>query len=182
MTSARSRSSAGNGWSSFVAAPSNAQLQAFKSATNSAVSGPGTHSIALKTLVAPTSANDTAHLDDHTGIQYQLLGDGIVPDASHPPAAVLDGTYLIQMGLSLAGQPAGSTIQDSDPFYFVMYKGPDMATALADAVAAASAHFPGASIQAIAVPEPGAAGLLVICVSALASRSRGRKGLRHATC
>ena len=84
------------------------------------------------------------------------------------------------MGLSLAGQPAGSTIQDSDPFYFVMYKGPDMATALADAVAAASAHFPGASIQAIAVPEPGAAGLLVICVSALASRSRGRKGLRHA--
>jgi hypothetical protein len=148
----------------FVDAPGGAQLEAHKSATNFAVSGPGAHSISLKDLVAPTSPMDTTHLDDHTAVQWQLLGDGIVPDATHPPAFVADGTYMIQLGLSLAGQPAGSSIEDSDPYYFVMYKG----VSADEALAAATLAFPGAAIQV--VPEPAMLGGVAMGLVALIRR------------
>jgi hypothetical protein len=139
----------------FVTAPGGAQLEIFKSDTNFGVGGGPTPFVTLKTIVAPTSADDTTHLDDHTSISFQLLGDGVIPDATHVPAPVADGIYLEQLKLSLANQPAGSTIQDSDPFYFVMYQGVDQSAA----IAAAQAAFPGASIQA--VPEPASAALLI---------------------
>jgi hypothetical protein len=162
---------------SFVPSTNGAQLQIFKSATNFGVSGSANPSVALKAIAAPISATDTGHLDDHTSIQFQLLGDGIVPSASHVPAPVADGVYLSQLQLHLDHQPTtpdpnmpsydpAHAIQDSAPFYFVTFKGVDSAAALG----AAQSAFPGASIQV--VPEPASFVLASTFVLAL-TRRRG---------
>jgi hypothetical protein len=151
--------------STFAPAPDGAQLQIFKTDTNFGVSGSPDASVELKTLVAPTSAN----FDDHTGVRFQVLGDGFVPSSSHVPAAVSDGIYLSQLKLSLANQPVGSSVADSDSFYFVMFKGVDPHQALA----AAQGAFPGASIQL--VPEPGMIGLVLLGALLLRRCERGEE-------
>jgi hypothetical protein len=78
-----------------------------------------------------------------------------------------DGIYMIQLKLSLANQPAGPNIQDSDPFYFVFFKGVQPSAALS----AAEGAFPGASIQL--VPEPANLGIVMLA-SVLLCRRRGR--------
>jgi hypothetical protein len=153
--------------STFVAAPDGAQVQIFKTDTNFGISGTPSASVTLKSLVAPTSAT----FDDHTGVRFQLLGDGVVPSDAHAPALVEEGIYAIQLKLSLANQPQGSNIADSDPFHFVFFKGVEPGSALA----AAQAAFPGASIQL--VPEPALAGVLM--VAAMTMR-RDRRGGRRA--
>jgi hypothetical protein len=153
-----------------------AQLEIFKSTTSFGVSGSANNFVNLKALAAPTSAVDTL-LDDHTTINFQLLGDGIIPSSTHVPGSVADGVYLAPLQLHLANQPASADprtpnydpdhpIQDSDPFYFVLYKGVGTDAALA----AAKSAFPLASIQV--VPEPMVAGAVVV-LGILMRRRRG---------
>ncbi len=162
--------------SSFVTAPNGAQLQIFKTAANSGVSGSASPLVNLKAIAAPTSAVDNL-LDDHTTVSFQLLGDGIVPSASHVPGAVGDGIYLAELKLGLNNQPAtadprtplynpSQPIQDSDSFYFVLYKGVSVDSALA----AAQGAFPSASIQV--VPEPALVGGVMVGLFWLYGRRR----------
>ncbi len=147
--------------------PNRPQLELLKGST-AVVSGPVDVSsgTSLPALVAPTSAADTTHLDDHTSIKFQLLGDGVIPSASHNTAPVADGIYLAKLKLSLANQPSGSNIADSDPFYFVLWKG----TGESAALSAAQSAFPGASIQL--VPEPAGAGMLAAAAMVMLRRRR----------
>jgi hypothetical protein len=151
--------------STFVAAPNGAQVQLFRATTNTGVTGSGDSTVELKAIAAPTSAG----FDDHQGVKFQLLGDGIVPSASQVPAPVDDGIYLIQLKLSLASQPPTSSIADSDPFHFVFFKGVEPSAALS----AAQSAFPGASIQL--VPEPGSIGLLMIGSMLACRRNRAAR-------
>jgi hypothetical protein len=71
------------------------------------------------------------------------------------------------MKLSLANQPAGgASIADSDPFYFVFYKGVPQSLALS----AAQSAFPGASIQAVPEPAATACGFALFAVLTLHRR------------
>jgi hypothetical protein len=104
----------------------------------------------------------------HSSVSFRLLGDGVDPAAPSD-----DGIYLASLKLSSSAVfGAGNTpVGDSDPFYFVMYKGStlDEAMNVANAFAVAN-NIPLDQVQA-AVPEPGslaAAG----AVAALAARRR----------
>lgn len=128
------------------------------------ISGSADTTITYGTITAPSSPDP----DPHASASFEILGDGIVPSASHAPAPVADGIYMASLGLSLIDQPTGSYIAPSDSFYFVMYKG----VSGDDAFAAASAAFPGAAIQV--VPEPVSIGVLMMASSMVLFR-RGRR-------
>jgi hypothetical protein len=132
--------------STFVDA-ADAQLYMFRgsgASLDAAISGSADATITYSAISAPAGPSP----DPHVSASFEVLGDGVVPSDSHPPAPVLDGIYLIEFQLDLINQPVGSSIVPSDPFHFVMYKGVDASEALS----AAQAAFPGASIQL--VPEP----------------------------
>jgi hypothetical protein len=142
-----------------------AQLHMFRGSGSSldpSVSGSADTTITYGAIAAPTGPDP----DPHGSASFEILGNGVIPDASNPPAPVADGIYLMSFNLSLIDQPAGSSIAASDAFHFVMFKGvtPD------DALAAAIAAFPGASIQV--VPEP--ATMFGIATFALLSLARRR--------
>lgn len=93
----------------------------------------------------------------HQSVSYRLLGDGVSPGASSD-----DGVYLATMKLTSTAVfgPNSTPVGDSDPFYFVMYKGRplDEAMGLANALALAN-NIPLSQVQA-AVPEPALVSLL----------------------
>ncbi|HUN82460.1 MAG TPA: PEP-CTERM sorting domain-containing protein [Phycisphaerae bacterium] len=151
--------------SAFVTAAHGAQLAGYRSSGTQAISGSATPSFTYSAIAAPTAPSP----DPHGSAFWQLTGDGVIPNAGHPPAAVDDGIYVEEIQLSLINQPVGSDVQSSAPFHFVLFKGVDVS----DAAAAAELAFPGASIQV--VPEPAALGLLCITGCLLIGTRRRRR-------
>jgi MYXO-CTERM domain-containing protein len=156
--------------------PGTEQLQMFQGdATGAFV--PGTTVNAITSDAGPFQSMSLAAINPaappsgssvpHSSVSFRLLGDGVASTASSD-----DGVYLASFRLSSTAVFGASNtpVGDSDPFYFVMYKGSsvDEAMALAEAFAVASG-IPLSQVQA-AVPEPMGAGLIGLV--ALARRRR----------
>jgi hypothetical protein len=103
--------------------------------------------IAFPSTISPsTGISFTASEEEtHTSVSYRMLGDG-----ASTTSALADGIYLASFQL---GNTA-SSVQDSDPYYFVLSKN----AAVADVVAATNSLGASAGqVQYLLVPEPTAA-------------------------
>jgi len=113
-------------------------------------------SIAFPSTISPSAGiSFTADEEEtHTSVSYRMLGDG-----ASTTSALVDGIYLASFQL---GNTA-SSVQDSDPYYFVLSKN----AAVPDVVAATNSLGASAGqVQYLLVPEPAAA--LLACCGALA--------------
>lgn len=159
--------------------PGAEQLQMFRG-DGTAAFVPGTTVNAVTSDAAPFEVMPLANINPastpsptsvpHSSVSFRLLGDGISPTAPSD-----DGIYLASFVLSsTAVFGANNTpVGDSDPFYFVMYKGGTLDAAMQVAGALAQANnIPLSQVQA-AVPEPvGLAFAGVVGALAMARRRR----------
>jgi hypothetical protein len=103
-------------------------------------------SIAFPSTISPMAGvSFTADEEEtHTSVSYRMLGDG-----ASTTSALVDGIYLASFQL---GNTAPS-VQDSDPYYFVLSKNGHPAQVQA---AAMSLGIPAGQIQNLIAPEPAA--------------------------
>lgn len=106
-------------------------------------------SIAFPSTISPLAGiSFTADEEEtHTSVSFRMLGDG-----ASTTSALADGIYLASLQL---GNTAPS-VQDSDPFYFVLSKNGNAAQVQA---AAMSLGVPAEQIQNLIIPEPASATL-----------------------
>jgi hypothetical protein len=97
--------------------------------------------------------------DAHASVTYVILGNGV-----SPAALVADGVYLATLGWS----SSDPLVSPSDPFYYVLNKGP--ATQLMSAIG--SLGFDSASVQYLTIPEPSALVLAALGMVAASRRTR----------
>lgn len=122
-------------------------------------------------LAAISSTNRPAAVTTsipHSSVSYRLLGDG-----TNPASPSDDGIYVLSLQLSSnALIPAtGASINRSDPFYYVMYKGTTLSSAYDAALSlAATQGIPSGQVQAI--PEPVFLALLPLAALPLMRRRR----------
>lgn len=95
----------------------------------------------------------------HASVSYVFLGDG-----TSPAAAVNNGVYLA----ALSWSSSDLSIAPSDPFYYVLNKGP--ATQLMSAIG--SLGFAPSAVQYLAIPEPSAFVLAALGMVAASRRTR----------
>jgi hypothetical protein len=124
-------------------------------------------SIAFPSNISPSAGVSFAADEEetHTSVSYRMLGDG-----ASTASALVDGIYLASFQL---GSTAPS-VQDSEPYYFVLSKNGDPAQVQA---AAMSLGIPAGQIQNLIVPEPATATLAWGALVAVVCGARCRGAL-----
>lgn len=127
----------------------------------------GMQSLALATIGPASGSPPTvppASGNPHSTVGYHLVGD-----PSNAATLPGDGVYLLS--LQLSSTAAG--VSPSDPFYYLLHKNADPATAMA---AATRLGFSGSQVQSYAVvPEP--TSLAVLGLGGLLLRLRQRRAV-----